>query len=235
MFVTELDTFVEKFKSLWRKGLEAHLDVDTQAGHAWVGLRVQLGHEPGPPLHDYPPCQERKQKQSPSRQRRRERRAVERKTAEEAKRNEHVNTDVVVEETTTQENVKAGEAPTVDTEQDVNKEVENSAVIAEVCETNEALNDEFCSDASFKHDDKEDTIIEEILVVLKKKSDEDKEDLENSIDYNLKILGINMLKITRKSESDSTAFTVKIAPTSLGKIKDLNFQKEEFSVKPMKR
>ena len=44
-----------------------------------------------------------------------------------------------------------------------------------------------------------------------------------------------MVKITRKSESDSTAFTVKIAPTSLGKIKDLNFPKEEFSLKPIKR
>ena len=122
-----------------------------------------------------------------------------------------------------QENVKAGEAPMVDTEQDVNQEVENSAVavIAEVYETkernNSALNDEFCSDTSFfKHDDKEDTIIEEILLVLKKKSDENEEDLENSIDYNLKILGINMVKIARKSESDSTSFTVKIAPTSLG-------------------
>ena len=41
-----------------------------------------------------------------------------------------------------------------------------------------------------------------------------------------------MVKITRKSESDSTAFTVKIAPTSLGKIKD---ELEEFSLKPIKR
>ena len=43
MFVTELDNFVRKFHQLWNDGLTAHLDLDTHAGTAWVGLRVQLG------------------------------------------------------------------------------------------------------------------------------------------------------------------------------------------------
>ena len=48
MYVTELDSFVYKFHQLWKAGITAHLDVDSHAGKAWVGLRVQLGHVPGP-------------------------------------------------------------------------------------------------------------------------------------------------------------------------------------------
>ena len=46
MVATELDTFVLKFHQLWKAGHTAHLDLDTCAGNAWVGLRVQLGHVP---------------------------------------------------------------------------------------------------------------------------------------------------------------------------------------------
>ena len=50
MQVTELDSFVQKFQQLWKSGITAHLDLDTHAGYAWVGLRAQLGHvPPGPP------------------------------------------------------------------------------------------------------------------------------------------------------------------------------------------
>ena len=49
--VTELDTFIQKFHQLWNSGHTAHLDLDTCAWKAWVGLRVhvQLGYAPGPP------------------------------------------------------------------------------------------------------------------------------------------------------------------------------------------
>ena len=59
MHVTELDSFVHKFKQLWKAGHTAHLDLDTHAGNVWVGLRVQLGHthQPSqpvpPPPHRY--------------------------------------------------------------------------------------------------------------------------------------------------------------------------------------
>ena len=78
MSSSELDSFVLKFKSLWYAGIDAHLDVDTHAGQAWVGLRVGLGHPPGP-LHRQPPLL--KKKDSPSRQRRRARRAEARQLA----------------------------------------------------------------------------------------------------------------------------------------------------------
>ena len=79
---TELDTFVKKFKELWKAGIGAHLDVDTFAGEAWVGLRVRLGHAPGPPHHQVHQQATLKSRNGPSQQRRRERRAQERNQAE---------------------------------------------------------------------------------------------------------------------------------------------------------
>ena len=86
MFVTELDTFVLKFHQLWNAGYNAHLDLDTHAGYAWVGLRVQLGQAPGPLHHRAPPppfAYNQKKAESQSRQRRRARRSAERQAAAE--------------------------------------------------------------------------------------------------------------------------------------------------------
>jgi hypothetical protein len=80
MLVTELDTFVNKFRQLWNAGYNAHLDLDTHAGLAWVGLRVQLGYVPGPLHHQVssPFSKNWRKAESPSRQRRRARRTAER-------------------------------------------------------------------------------------------------------------------------------------------------------------
>ena len=95
MIVTELDSFVQKFHQLWKAGLNAHLDLDTHAGIAWVGLRVQLGHVPGPLHHQAP----QKNQDSPSRQRRRDRRAAARNSkAEEAEQTETVDDEVLNEQ-----------------------------------------------------------------------------------------------------------------------------------------
>lgn len=73
MFVTELDTFVLKFKQLWNSGQTAHINLDTHAGNAWVSLHLQLGFAPGPLL---PQPHQAKKIANQSRQRRRERRAA---------------------------------------------------------------------------------------------------------------------------------------------------------------
>ena len=83
---TELDTFILKFRQLWHSGYGAHLNLDTYAGQAWVGLRLRLGEAPG--VH-HPQANQnsyKKARNSPSRQRRREKRAAERQNhqAEEA-------------------------------------------------------------------------------------------------------------------------------------------------------
>ena len=40
--MSELENFIHKFIQLRGAGLIAHLDLDTHAGQAWVGLRVML-------------------------------------------------------------------------------------------------------------------------------------------------------------------------------------------------
>lgn len=48
--MSELDSFILKFKHLWKTGHDAHLDIEAKAGKAWVGIRLCLADEPGP-LH----------------------------------------------------------------------------------------------------------------------------------------------------------------------------------------
>ena len=48
MKVTKVETFILKFKQLWKAGLSAHLDLDTQAGEAWVGNGIRFQQVPGP-------------------------------------------------------------------------------------------------------------------------------------------------------------------------------------------
>ena len=69
-FNMELDSFILKFKQLWKEGLDAHLDVETHAGNAWVGLKLNLGQHPL-----YSDSEVRLKRVSTSRTRRRERRA----------------------------------------------------------------------------------------------------------------------------------------------------------------
>ena len=102
MNCSELDSFIQKFKHLWHSGVNAHLDVNTHAGHAWVHLHVQLGQAPGP-LHPQAYQPHHRKKDSPSRQRRRARRAEGRqnkKPAEEVpfKPTENVEAEIEVEE-----------------------------------------------------------------------------------------------------------------------------------------
>ena len=46
MYSTELNSFLSKFHQLKQAGQTAHLDLDTHAGKAWVGLRVMLPEIP---------------------------------------------------------------------------------------------------------------------------------------------------------------------------------------------
>ena len=65
MHDTELFTFIQKFNQLWNDGLDAHLDLESHDGQAWVGLRVKLGNRPGPLHHQlHPHHQQNKTKQN---------------------------------------------------------------------------------------------------------------------------------------------------------------------------
>ena len=150
MFITELDTFVRKFHQLWNDGLTAHLDLDTHAGNAWVGLRVQLGQVPGPPHQQVQPSpqQVHRKFESPSRQRRRARRAAAK--AENTKKTEASVEAAEVEpekEATEVVGEKAPDVTEVQQEEILHGEVSNINEEATMDENEtEGLIDEICSD-----------------------------------------------------------------------------------------
>ena len=82
---TELNSFLSKFHQLKQAGQTAHLDLDTHAGKAWVGLRVMLP--------EIPVQVPKTRRRSPAYFRRLERRRVARAAAdiEEEKSSDHDN------------------------------------------------------------------------------------------------------------------------------------------------
>ena len=75
----ELESFVRKFVNLWQSGCDAKLHVESEAGKAFITLRVGLGHDLlGHHHHDG-----RHRGGGPAKQRRKERREAERQAAEE--------------------------------------------------------------------------------------------------------------------------------------------------------
>ena len=79
MVVTELDSFVLKFKNLCLARSNANLTMKTIAGKVTVCLQVELDGLPLPPQHQLP----LKTRSGPSQQNRREKRAIARKVAAE--------------------------------------------------------------------------------------------------------------------------------------------------------
>ena len=223
MFVTELDTFVLKFHQLWKAGHTAHLDLDTCAGKAWVGLRVQLGHVPGPPHHELHPTFVKK-KDTPSRQRRRARRAAaqQKNVAEEASKRE-----------TVEESVEEAENPVeeIGDQTEVNENsTEQKAEKADNTKTEKSsLNDEFCSDKDYLM---ENSLVDELIV----KPENDLKDAEvvNFIEYNLKIVGINVVKIEKELSKSSEHFRVKIQPTQLKDLKSESFPLRNWTWRPQR-
>ena len=71
----EINSFISKFNQLWHYGFDAHLDLHTHAGSAWVGLQVNLG------TFAQPQYSQNKKAPSPSRQRRWRKRAAQRTLA----------------------------------------------------------------------------------------------------------------------------------------------------------
>ena len=160
---SELETFIVKFRHLWKAGLDAHLDIESHAGQAWVGLRVRLGHEPGPAQQHPPftPHVDKKTRDGPSRQRRRTRRAAER--AEQADQAKQVGQ--VEQAVDSSDHIEAEDAPrkaaesagkenvVIDTEKvEASKATEKLDCIgAHASETEEAteIQDEFCPDSAY--------------------------------------------------------------------------------------
>ena len=119
MFDRELNSFLQKFHQLRKSGATAHLDVDTHAGQAWVGLRVMLG----PIQHQQSSSQRHR---SPSYFRRQERRRAARQSSEES------------------DKVVAGDAATK-----VNEEIRTSTIEKNAEEASKVDNDFSCEICDF--------------------------------------------------------------------------------------
>ena len=136
----EATSFMEKFKSLWQAGHTANLFLETQAGQAWVTLKVALGPHPAEqaPPQNYP------RQLSPSQWRRLQRRKAARNAEETngvAPRNYEENACATTEKDVDQnlETLKEADASAIVDQPEVVENVETENVV-----TQAATNDRKC-------------------------------------------------------------------------------------------
>ena len=142
--------------------------------------------------------------------------------------------------------MKAGEKANneliVDEEADVSNDEENLESIDVVStveidknttSSHEDPEDEFCSDKTYFDSLVDDDIpVKEILVKAPCPQDLDEEAFEEILDYNLKIVGINMVKAkTKKSESGSISSEVTIQPSPKQAIKSFRSSNRSLNLK----
>ena len=137
MFDSKLAKFVQEFKDLWKSGLDAHLDVHTSAGEAWVSLRVHLGQVHGRSQEVNPHFTRKRNRNGPSRERRHLRRA--------AKRAAQTAASVEDEEDSTENVEAAGKV----TSEEVETAPTTEKVIGPIPEAEEVFQCDLC-DMAFK-------------------------------------------------------------------------------------
>ena len=96
------------------------------------------------------------------------------------------------------------------------------------------LIDEFCSNVDYliENDYSVDTVVEEILV--RPENDWKNAEVENFIEYNLMIVGINVVKINEKISQSGKTLRVKIQPTELKDLKSESFPLRNWSWTPQR-
>ena len=173
MFITELDSFIGKFQQLWNNGVTAHLDLDTHAGSAWVGLRVHLGNVPPGPHHTAPygPAYPPPRHVTPSRHRRRARReAARNKKAEEAVEDHPIVEEIVQDGDTGEVSINMKDNTIVDEAAvEVTHKTVDIDVIDEVCP-----DEEFNIVSAVKEQDEEEIVVDFV-------SDYAEEDVKDAI------------------------------------------------------
>ena len=137
---SEIQNFITKFHQLMKAGHTAHLDLHTQAGQAWVALRVLI--RPFQPQHNqhFP-----KKSRNPAYYRRQERRKAARKAADASTKPNEANAEEaiapdsmkVAEKATVPDNTKAAEAITEEAIISDNIEIAEAAIIPDNVEAAE--------------------------------------------------------------------------------------------------
>ena len=118
----EINSFVQNFKNLWKAGFTAHLDLDTQGGQAWVGLRLHLGAAQVP-FHQHDRKYQQKSKNSPAKEQRCNRREALRKSTSQ------VNQDDVTEEVNCNTVTEAEEAKEFDITEKVETDINTAGKV----------------------------------------------------------------------------------------------------------
>jgi hypothetical protein len=98
------------------------------------------------------------------------------------------------------------------------------------------VNDEFCCDKDYVENaiDKN-ILVDELLIKPDDKSDWKNDDVVNLIDYKLKIVGIDVVNIEKKTRDDEIiSCKVKIQPTRLKNIESESFPFRNSRWKPHK-
>ena len=139
MFDEQLSSFLSKFHQLRRAGATAHLDIDTYAGKAWVGLRVMLGsvqhhqHHPNVPNANG-------RRRSPSYYRRQEKR----KAARAAEKPSSSDVTEVTEEVNKSDNVNGDDVVTTAEARPTDHKVDEKKNAEEASSTPDEFNCELC-------------------------------------------------------------------------------------------
>ena len=111
MSSSEIQSFINKFHQLRRAGLTAHLDLDTHAGKAWMGLRIVIS-----------PDQKLQKFRNPSYFRRQERRKAAAKAAEASEKPSDVNAEEALAKEVDEPESSAEEALATDNVSESNAE-----------------------------------------------------------------------------------------------------------------
>ena len=220
----EIDSFILKFRNLWQAGWNAKLSLESISGKIEVNLSVELG--------DAPVCQ--RPKTSPSRQRRRARRAAARDVGNTAVSDgDSVAHDAgkVAE----QENLEtiAVDASSVSEENSIAEKSNDEGT--EKTPKDFPLQDELCSDQVYLNNvDDDDTPVEKIMLEAKCQEVElEEEYVKDHLEYNLKILGINIIEANmNKSESGVIkSCSIIVEPTPKKIIKQLSLSLKNWYLK----
>ena len=202
---------------MWRSGQDAHLDMECHAGQAWVGIRVKLGHEAGLQVP------KKRSKNTPSRQRRRARRAAAR-----GEQDQHA------EEVVGQDHNLAEEAH--ETDQPYQNEAAQAGDCGKAVEVIPVTPvDEFCSNEEFDSNILSDEIsVTERKEIFSFKSDIAEKDIEKCLDEILKNTNIKSANIIHRDQLGSVYLYTLELKIEQGKLQKTSFCWPQMSTSQMK-
>ena len=132
---SEIQNFISKFHQLMKAGQTAHLDLDTHAGQAWIGLKVMI--RPLQPQQNQ--HHSSRKSRNPAYYRRQERRKALRKAAKASTEPSDTNAEEAAKASTKPSDTNAEEAIVPDTIKETIEEVPNNNVSEKVTNTDDVI------------------------------------------------------------------------------------------------